>query len=69
MESLIRNITSAEEQDPRMNTSNFRKEQRHDSKDVDNDLRRIIEDIQARILVIGAGGAGNTRSSKVATDT
>ncbi len=61
MESFIKNITE-KEQVPEL----FPKDEPlHDSKDVDNDLRKIIEEIQAKILVIGVGGAGNNAITRL----
>lgn len=61
MESFIKNITE-KEQVPEL----FPKEEsQHDSNDVDQDLRRIIEDIQAKVLVIGVGGAGNNAVTRL----
>ena len=65
MESLIRNIATKEERDPQMSFRQQQQRECHDSRDVDNDLRRIIEDIQARILVIGVGGAGNNAVTRL----
>ena len=61
MESFIKNITE-KEQVPDL----FPKDDtKHDSNDVDNDLRKIIEEIQAKILVIGVGGAGNNAITRL----
>ncbi len=61
MESFIKNITE-KEQVPKLFPT---EESKHDSQDVDQDLRRIIEDIQAKILVIGVGGAGNNAVTRL----
>ncbi|MGC9780425.1 MAG: cell division protein FtsZ [Candidatus Heimdallarchaeota archaeon] len=61
MESFIKNITE-KEQVPSLFSKG---EAKHDSVDVDNDLRKIIEDIQAKILVIGVGGAGNNAITRL----
>jgi cell division protein FtsZ len=61
LESFIKNITE-KEQVPDL----FAKDDaEHDSNDVDNDLRKIIEEIQAKILVIGVGGAGNNAITRL----
>ena len=61
MESFIKNITE-KEQVPDL----FPKDGAlHDSNDVDADLRKIIEEIQAKILVIGVGGAGNNAITRL----
>ncbi|NHJ04493.1 MAG: cell division protein FtsZ [Candidatus Heimdallarchaeota archaeon] len=62
MESFIKNITEKEEV-PKLFPNSI--EAQHDSMDVDSELRRIIEDIQAKILVIGVGGAGNNAVTRL----
>ncbi|MBD3190771.1 MAG: cell division protein FtsZ [Candidatus Heimdallarchaeota archaeon] len=61
MESIIRNIAANNEQEPQ---ARFMQEQ-HNASEVDNDLKKIIETIQARILVIGVGGAGNNAVTRL----
>ena len=61
MESFIKNITEKE----RVPDLFPAEEQKHDSVAVDDDLRRIIENIQAKILVVGVGGAGNNAVSRL----
>lgn len=61
MESIIRNIAANNEQEPQ---SRFMQEQ-YNASEVDNDLKKIIETIQARILVIGVGGAGNNAVTRL----
>ncbi|MFW9924758.1 MAG: cell division protein FtsZ [Candidatus Thorarchaeota archaeon] len=62
MESFIKNITEKEKVPdlfPKNEDSHF------SDMDDDNDLRRIIENIQAKILVIGVGGAGNNAITRL----
>lgn len=61
LESFIKNITEKEKV-PDLFAS---KEGQHDASDVDNDLRKIIENMQAKILVIGVGGAGNNAITRL----
>ncbi|NHJ88007.1 MAG: cell division protein FtsZ [Asgard group archaeon] len=61
MESFIKNITE-KERIPKIFPS---EEDQHNSEDVDHDLRKIIQDIQAKILVIGVGGAGNNAITRL----
>ena len=61
MESFIKNITE-KEQVPKLFSN---EEEKHDSENVNNDLRKIIENIQAKILVIGVGGAGNNAITRL----
>ncbi|MHA1211604.1 MAG: cell division protein FtsZ [Candidatus Heimdallarchaeota archaeon] len=61
LESFIKNITE-KEQVPKLFSN---EEENHDSDNVNNDLRKIIENIQAKILVIGVGGAGNNAVTRL----
>jgi len=61
LESFIKNITEKE----KVPDLFAPKEADHNSDDVDNDLRRIIENMQAKILVIGVGGAGNNAITRL----
>ncbi|RLI68069.1 cell division protein FtsZ [Candidatus Heimdallarchaeota archaeon] len=61
MESFIKNITEKE----KVPDLFAPKEGQHDANDVDNDLRKIIENMQAKILVIGVGGAGNNAITRL----
>ncbi|MEA2070291.1 MAG: cell division protein FtsZ [Asgard group archaeon] len=64
MTSFIENI--AEKERKKANLDPFQmSDPNHDSSNVDDDLRRIIEDIQAKILVIGVGGAGNNAITRL----
>jgi len=59
LESFIKNLAEKEEV-PDLFPSG---ENKQESIDDDNELKRIIEDIQAKILVVGVGGAGNNVES------
>ncbi|MCF2144253.1 MAG: cell division protein FtsZ [Candidatus Heimdallarchaeota archaeon] len=61
MESFIKNITEKE----KVPDLFAPKEGQHEANDVDNDLRKIIENMQAKILVIGVGGAGNNAITRL----
>ncbi len=61
LESFIKNITEKE----KVPDLFAPKEGQHDANDVDNDLRKIIENMQAKILVIGVGGAGNNAITRL----
>ncbi len=61
LESFIKNITEKE----KVPDLFAPKEGQHDASDVDNDLRKIIENMQAKILVIGVGGAGNNAITRL----
>ncbi|NHJ40155.1 MAG: cell division protein FtsZ [Asgard group archaeon] len=61
MESFIKNITEKERVPDLFPAA----EEKHDSVEVDDDLRRIIENIQAKILVVGVGGAGNNAVTRL----
>ncbi len=61
MESFIKNITEKERVPDLFPAT----EEKHDSVEVDDDLRRIIENIQAKILVVGVGGAGNNAVTRL----
>jgi len=61
MESFIKNLTEKEEV-PDLFPSG---ENKQETIDDDNELKRIIEDIQAKILVIGVGGAGNNAITRL----
>lgn len=62
MESFIKNIT---EKEPVPDLFPKKEDDLYDTTDDDNDLRRIIENIQAKILVIGVGGAGNNAITRL----
>lgn len=62
MESFIKNITEKEKV-PDLFPKN--EDSHYNDMDDDNDLRRIIENIQAKILVIGVGGAGNNAITRL----
>jgi len=61
LESFIKNITEKERVPDLFPAA----EEKHDSVEVDDDLRRIIENIQAKILVVGVGGAGNNAVTRL----
>lgn len=61
LESFIKNITEKE----KVPDLFAPKEGQHEANDVDNDLRKIIENMQAKILVIGVGGAGNNAITRL----
>jgi cell division protein FtsZ len=62
LESFIKNIT---EKDHVPDLFAEEDEEQHNSLDVDSDLRKIIANIQAKILVIGVGGAGNNAITRL----
>jgi len=61
LESFIKNLAEKEEV-PDLFPSG---ENKQESIDDDNELKRIIEDIQAKILVVGVGGAGNNAITRL----
>jgi cell division protein FtsZ len=61
LESFIKTLTEKDEV-PDLFPSG---ENKQDTIDDDNELKRIIEDIQAKILVVGVGGAGNNAVTRL----
>jgi cell division protein FtsZ len=62
VESLIKNLT---EERQRTAIEIDQQNSNHSAMEVDADLKKIIEDIQAKILVIGVGGAGNNAVTRL----
>jgi cell division protein FtsZ len=68
LESLINNVRQENQQRDKERLAEVLRsteQTNHNSSKVDSELRRIIEDIQARILVIGVGGCGNNAVTRL----